>query len=223
MHKLFLEELGKYQVKESLVDAIIWKLEHDYNEMNKDNSGKETRFLKQVEELENGMFGLEEKYHVKEEMTREVFDRLMARLIGERERISKELSKLGIMISNLTDKLKQATNFCLNITSLWMQSGLNLREKLQKLIFPEGLSYDKNLQAFRTTKINSVIAEIARLSSSLGEVEKGLPPFLWGQSLFAERGGFEPPVQFNPYDSLANYWFKPLTHLSVILKIGCQS
>jgi hypothetical protein len=32
--------------------------------------------------------------------------------------------------------------------------------------------------------------------------------------LFAERGGFEPPVQFNPYDSLANYWFQPLTHLS---------
>jgi hypothetical protein len=35
---------------------------------------------------------------------------------------------------------------------------------------------------------------------------------------FAERGGFEPPVQFNPYDSLANYWFQPLTHLSVELK-----
>jgi len=35
---------------------------------------------------------------------------------------------------------------------------------------------------------------------------------------FAERGGFEPPVQFNPYGSLANYWFKPLTHLSVKTK-----
>ena len=31
----------------------------------------------------------------------------------------------------------------------------------------------------------------------------------------AERGGFEPPVRFDPYDSLANCWFKPLTHLSV--------
>ena len=30
----------------------------------------------------------------------------------------------------------------------------------------------------------------------------------------AERGGFEPPVRFDPYDSLANCWFKPLTHLS---------
>ena len=31
---------------------------------------------------------------------------------------------------------------------------------------------------------------------------------------FAEKGGFEPPVPFAGYDSLANCWFQPLTHLS---------
>ena len=30
----------------------------------------------------------------------------------------------------------------------------------------------------------------------------------------AERGGFEPPVPVAQYDSLANCWFQPLTHLS---------
>ena len=35
----------------------------------------------------------------------------------------------------------------------------------------------------------------------------------------AERGGFEPPVQNDPYDSLANYWFKPLTHLSSVFSL----
>ncbi len=30
----------------------------------------------------------------------------------------------------------------------------------------------------------------------------------------AEKGGFEPPVRFDPYGGLANRWFKPLTHLS---------
>ncbi len=196
MHKLFLEELSKYQVKESLMDAIIWKLESDYTETNKDNADKEIMCLKRLEELDNGTLGLQEKFHVKEEMTRDVFDRLMTKLVGDREQISKELSKLGVMISNLSDKLKQAATFCLNLPSLWVQGGINLREKLQKLIFPEGLFYDKKLQAFRTTKINSVIAEIARVSSSLGVVEKGLPPFLWGQSLFAEKEGFEPSVRF---------------------------
>ena len=31
----------------------------------------------------------------------------------------------------------------------------------------------------------------------------------------AERGGFEPPVRFNPYNGLANRRFRPLSHLSV--------
>src|SRR5690349_14351828 len=39
----------------------------------------------------------------------------------------------------------------------------------------------------------------------------------------AEREGFEPSVQFNPYDGLANRSFRPLRHLSLycgVAKIG---
>jgi hypothetical protein len=36
----------------------------------------------------------------------------------------------------------------------------------------------------------------------------------WDLISFAERGGFEPPVPVTQYDSLANCWFQPLTHLS---------
>lgn len=32
---------------------------------------------------------------------------------------------------------------------------------------------------------------------------------------FAVREGFEPSVRFDPYDSLANCWFRPLTHLTI--------
>ncbi len=34
--------------------------------------------------------------------------------------------------------------------------------------------------------------------------------------VIAERVGFEPTVQFNPYDDLANRSFRPLRHLSKI-------
>jgi hypothetical protein len=34
------------------------------------------------------------------------------------------------------------------------------------------------------------------------------------QKKMAERGGFEPPVRFYPYNSLANCRFRPLSHLS---------
>src|SRR5688572_23663614 len=37
---------------------------------------------------------------------------------------------------------------------------------------------------------------------------------------FAERVGFEPTVQCNPYDDLANRSFRPLRHLSVFWRDG---
>lgn len=40
------------------------------------------------------------------------------------------------------------------------------------------------------------------------------PERYYQKSGYAERGGFEPPVHEKMYGSLANCWFKPLTHLS---------
>lgn len=77
----------------------------------------------------------------------------------------------------------------MNIKSLWQKGSITLKKKLQKLIFPEGVIYDKINGAFRTPKINSVIAEISRLSGDLLLNEKGLKPVLSGQSLFAGREG----------------------------------
>ena len=39
---------------------------------------------------------------------------------------------------------------------------------------------------------------------------------------FAEKGGFEPPVPLAEYDSLANCWFQPLTHLSSVVNCGAK-
>ena len=39
---------------------------------------------------------------------------------------------------------------------------------------------------------------------------------------FAEKGGFEPPVPIAGYDSLANCWFQPLTHLSSVVNCGAK-
>ena len=41
--------------------------------------------------------------------------------------------------------------------------------------------------------------------------------------LLAERGGFEPPVDFKPYDGLANRCFRPLSHLSRFRSAWCDT
>jgi len=63
-----------------------------------------------------------------------------------------------------------------NLLTVWRMGSVGAKEKLQKLFFPEGLAYDKEIGAFRTNTINSLIAVIARLSgdSLLVETQKAL-------------------------------------------------
>lgn len=70
---------------------------------------------------------------------------------------------------------------------------IGVKERLQKLVFPEGLAYDREKGAFRTPKVNLIFRTIDCFTNGKGGNKKGLPPFLRGQSLSAEEEGFEPP------------------------------
>ncbi len=79
---------------------------------------------------------------------------------------------------------------------LWVDGSIGLKEKLQNLIFPNGLVYDKEKGAFRTPDLNYIIAEIARHTGDFATIKKGLSSFFEPKSLSAEKEGFEPSVRF---------------------------
>ncbi len=83
--------------------------------------------------------------------------------------------------------IKKAIGLCLNLATVWRKGSIGIKEKLQKLLFPEGLAYDREIGVFRTDTINSVIAAIAHLSGDSAIMKKGLTTFLSGQSLSAEK------------------------------------
>ena len=92
--------------------------------------------------------------------------------------------------------IKKALDFSCNLLKIWQMGSIGVKEKLQKLLFPEGLAYDKEIGAFRTNTINSLIAVIARLSGDSLLVQMQMASIFGSQSRSAERAGFEPAVQF---------------------------
>ena len=50
---------------------------------------------------------------------------------------------------------------------------MNEKENLQKLIFPDGVTYNRKNRTFRTEKINAVFRCIATLNCIRDEKEKG--------------------------------------------------
>jgi hypothetical protein len=53
------------------------------------------------------------------------------------------------------------------------------------LVFPEGIYFDRKIDAFRTPKLNSIISQISTIASELKETKKGQNDFFNHLSLSA--------------------------------------
>lgn len=187
MHKLFFDELSRFGVKEEFLSGIAYELEYAYYNQNKDNSEKETTFNKRLSELKIEMDRLDEKHYIKEELNKEKYDRMVLKLMDEEKDIYKNLEECTVSISNLSKKIVEAGELCSKLPLLWKGSDLTEKEALQKLVYPEGLGYDKKKQTFRTIKTNDALFQIAQLSGDLAIMTKGLNTKKSVKSLLAEK------------------------------------
>lgn len=192
MHMLFVNKLTEYSVKPELIPAIVYELVHGYKEQNNDSSERLSALTKRLTELNGYIETLDEKLFVKEEITKEKYDTLVAKYNSEKEKISQELAGMGNGISNLDKAIQTAITICLKPALSWKEGNFQTKSGLQKLFFPAGIVYDKKTGAFRTPEINSAIADFARLSGDLSLMKKGLSTSKSKKSLSAVRGGFEP-------------------------------
>ncbi len=195
LHQLFQEFLSQYIIKEELVSSLQYELEHLFYELNKDNAEQEVLLKGQLTEVKKKLSTIMEKYHVLETITQEVFDSFNQKYTEEKETIEKGLEACsGAMnISNLPVYLENAISLSRKLNTIWTSGDIQLKEDLQKLIFPEGVYYDRKTQSFRTEKVNFIFKLIASSSGTPPEKKKGTSYLIDYLSLSAEREGFEPP------------------------------
>ena len=195
IHTVFENLLGEIFLKPKLTAPILYQLENTFVDLNKGNSESEKGLKTSLTELNKKIDTLEEKYFISGEMSKETYEKFQLRYREEQVKILQEIDKCTISISNHKEMIKKAIDLCLHLNAVWKKGTISIKEKLQKLLFPEGLAYDRETGAFRTDKINSIIAIIARLAGDSAILKKGLTPFLSSKSLSAVRAGFEPAVQ----------------------------
>ena len=199
LHDLFLCELNQYQVKDELMEAICIELESSYHDLNKGRVETTNELMIRLAALKRNRAKLEEKYFINEEMSKEIYQRLIAKLIDEQQLIEKEMEHSSISISNLKEMIQETILICKNLSKIWVEGSISIREKLQNLIFPSGLIFDKEKGSFRTSNVNIIFAAIASKMGGSTKIKKGLNFFLQDKSLSAERAGFEPAIQLPVY------------------------
>ena len=173
LHKLFLNLLEQYTIKEDSIEPIQFHLEYLYQAENKERTEQEKILKDQTIEVQKNIDAIEESYFIKKDMQRETYEKFLTKYQKEKANIACELEKHSGSISNFEKYIENALSLSLKLPQIWSCSTIAVRENLQKLLFPEGIYYNKQNLSFRTGKVNPIFDAIAALAGNTGEIKKG--------------------------------------------------
>ena len=165
LHSKYEDVLRFYNIPEPLKPILHGVISTMVLSENEEQRKQEIVLKKQKTECLNKLktckmrFGMgdidEDVYQTTNEMLQEKLDK-----------IELELAKCQKDLSNLDGDVNEVLAMCCKLDCLWKDSSLEASQKLQKLLFPEGILWDKEKDNYRTFNENEALAVIARVSSS---------------------------------------------------------
>lgn len=158
---------------------------------------KETEILlkNQLTEIGKKIEAAEEKF-ITGDIDKEIYDKYRVKFKAEKSKILDEIDSLSINLSNLQKSINKYCNLLMNIPSLWASGGYDEKIEIQNLLFPDGILYFRNLDDYRTTKINSPILHLLAMAGDLGNKKSGTSNIFVENSALVARTGIEPVSDF---------------------------
>lgn len=165
LHSKYEELLSRYDIPQPLVPIlrdIISKMlcenqgeqMQNINVLKKQKSEKENK-LKSCK-LRFGMGDIDEEIYM---MTVEVLQK-------DIDQITLELSKYDKDLSNLENRISDVLVICCHLGRMWEQADLLTAQKIQNLLFPNGIYWDKGIDGYRTITENAGLAVIRKITES---------------------------------------------------------
>ena len=196
-----LHEDFKYLLKDmslavspSIANLIAQDMEAVYLESNKENTEQRSIMNRNLTELNNKLLKLNERF-IEGDIDRDTYRQMKEKFEGERGQIEQQIAKTGTNFSNLQKCAELAVEFSSNLPSLWDLSNYANKQRIQYLVFPEGIFVDKETRDYRTPKVNSVFLYFARLKQVLKENKNGKTDCNINFPASVVWGGIEPPTQ----------------------------
>ncbi len=141
VNKQFVELLSNYEVKEAFLNELLEEIAVSFDTMNESNKSQEKEILANANEIQKKIDTVEEKYFVNGEMSKETYEKFIAKLTKEKQETLQLLQGCSVSSSSLENYFETVASFSTKLATAWTSSPVKEKEKLQKLIFPDGIGY----------------------------------------------------------------------------------
>ena len=106
--------------------------------------------------------------------------------------IISELDNTTIEISNLNEFIKKAINISANLPVYWRRYNLEIKRKIQNLVFPSNIYLSSSKDKYLTNEISPIFKLISLIPNSYMDIKKGLLTINYKKSLVVAGTGLEP-------------------------------
>ena len=137
-------------------------------QLNAGHEETEKSLKRKIEELKNKIERLEER-HVMEELSGDLYTKYVSKLQKEKDDLEQKLQDSGIEMSKVDGFIEYIIHAADKPHEIWQSGDYADRQKLQYMVFPEGILYNRKKDECRSEKTNPVFEYIADLSKVLGQ------------------------------------------------------
>ena len=191
LHAKYQELLKTFQLDTKLLAPLKEQLLLTFNHLNSQKE-EEKQVKVHLKAIEQKLEKLEDRYVLEGDITKEQYEKFSQKLKEEKAEIEKQMPKEQIRLSNLEKYLEFSLEMCQQLPAMWVSGDFHQRQKLQKLVFPEGVVYDKEKDSYRTPKTNAVFQLISSLSAENMGNKKGQTSTKTDLSCLVAGTGLEP-------------------------------
>ena len=122
----------------------------------------------------------------------DIYERFSEKLRTEKRAIEEKLKQVGNKLSNPEKFVEYAFKMCSNLSGLWVSGDYEQRVKLQEIVFPDGLLFDKETNNYRTQRVNVIVELMSCFTNNSGEIKNGQTRNFSELSASVPKVGIEP-------------------------------
>ena len=165
LHEVFSTVLSHLVIDEAYVPALEEMLQDTFGQINKDKAEEEEIIVDNLKEVEKKIERLQDRF-MDEEIDRALYDKYLLKHLAEKQKIEKQLENEPLKKSNLTKHINKYLEIACNLTTLWSNGNYEMKQRLQFMLFPEGILYNKKKDNCRTLRLNAVFTLIGTFTAN---------------------------------------------------------
>ena len=171
VHEKYAQLLGQYEFPSEIRHIIKMQIEGILRERSTSDRKLESELKSKESKLGNQREQVKIRYGLGEIPT-DVYETTIRSINTQLEGIDIELTRISKSTSNLSFDVERILLTACQLSSLWSNGSLDIRQKIQNLAFPEGVKWDREKDIPRTDVENEALRVIRLLSTTCKSIEK---------------------------------------------------